>query len=100
MTVRVVTWMLIIGILLGLLSVGLNVYLRYVYIDQQIAAETALTQQIQQNSNETVAALETAGVPAQQISQGFWYITTDKYGNQSVAYFDLSLWSGQQDLTQ
>jgi hypothetical protein len=99
-SVKIVRWVLIIGILVGLLSIGVNVYLQYNSFSEQIAANTALEEAQQANGKETLAALEAAGVPAQQASQGFWYITTDPYGDQSVAYFDLTNWSAMQGLTQ
>jgi len=99
MSVRTARWILIIAILVGLLSIGVNFYLQYVAFNQQIASDAALTELQQQNSQATLSALEAAGVSAQQVSQGFWYITTDQYGNQSIAYFDLSEWSAQSGLT-
>ena len=100
MSVRFVIWMLAVSILIGILSIGVSVYIRYLSFQQQIAVDTAQEQEAQQNGRETLAALEAAGVSAQQISQGFWYITTDQYGEQSVAYFDPTNWSDQSGLTQ
>ena len=100
MSTKILTWILAVGILVGILSIGVNLYIRYVAFTQQIAVDAANGAQAHLNGEETLAALEAAGVPAQQISQGFWYITTDRYGSQSVGYFDLTNWSSHLDLTQ
>ena len=99
MSVKLAQGMLFVAVCVGILSIGVNFYFQYVSFNQQIASDTAATQLQQKNSQETISALEVAGVSAQQASQGFWYITTDQYGNQSVAYFDPSEWAAQEGLT-
>lgn len=100
MGIRIVRWFFIIAILAGLALIGVNVYERYVSFKQQIAADALQQEQIVQNGKETLAALEAAGVPAEQASAGFWYTTTDQWGDQSVAYFDPASWNAQQGLTE
>lgn len=97
---RILEWALPVLILIALVFIALDFYQRFEAYNQQIAMDAATQAQDQQNSNETLQALEAAGVTSQQISQGFWYITTDQYGNQSVAYFDLNQWSDQSGLTE
>jgi hypothetical protein len=94
MTTRTVIAVLLFMVVLG--AGGYLAYQKYLDIEASVAADNARELQVEQNRSRTTDALIAAGVSPAEADSGFWYITTDQYGNQSVGYYDADLWSQQQ----
>lgn len=96
--VRSLLTFFLITFLLALAVIGYYLFERYQQFQEQITIDTKEAQLVTENRTNTLSALLSAGVDSQQATRGFWYITSDASGNQSVAYFDLDTWS-QRPLT-
>ena len=82
----VITLLVLAFIALGFL--GFELYINFVNARAAVQADQAHEQQIALNRRQINDALLAAGVNPHEVSAGFWYVTTDAYGNQSVAYFN------------
>lgn len=69
-------------------AAGYYGYEEYRAVRASVAADAAREQQIADTRAAITSALEGKGINALEIARGFWYIATDEYGDQSVAYFD------------
>ncbi len=100
MSVRTFTnWFLIILACAALGYVGYDIYSRYVTYSAVIQADNERSFQISINRSKTRHALKAVGVDSQTTIQGFWYTSTDVYGNQSVFFFNPDVWAMQDNLT-
>jgi len=84
---------------LGLGYGAYDLYARYVSFSAAIAEDKARAAEIESNRARISQALEAIGVDSLQANQGFWYTSTDAYGNQSVFYFNTDAWSQKENLT-
>ena len=82
----VITLLVLAFIALGFL--GFELYINFSNARAAAQADQQREQQIALNRKQINAALLAAGVNPHEVSAGFWYVTTDAYGNQSVAYFN------------
>ena len=83
---RLVISLLVLA-LIALAFFGDEFYLNLANARAAMAADQQREQQIASNSAQIHNALLAAGVDPHNVSAGFWFITTDAYGNQSIAYF-------------
>ncbi|MBI5457713.1 carboxypeptidase regulatory-like domain-containing protein [Candidatus Kaiserbacteria bacterium] len=97
---RALTWFLVILIgAIGLGYGGYDLYSRYVAFSQTIAHDRARAAEIDTNRARTDQAFQAIGMSPLQANQGFWYISKDAYGNESVSYFDADAWALRENLT-
>ncbi len=96
---RLFLWSVLFLVACALGYAGYYAYTTYERIAASIAEDKAQTLLMEANQTRTTQALEAVGVNALEAASGFWYITTDQYGNESVAYFDPNQWAAQSNLT-
>jgi len=78
---------------------GTRSYFWYRSFVGEIERDRARAAEVEANRARIGSALEKVGISPLQASRGFWYTYTDRYGNQSVFYFDPDTWGLQENLT-
>ncbi|MDB5237762.1 MAG: hypothetical protein JWM46_32 [Candidatus Kaiserbacteria bacterium] len=79
---------MIVLVLIALSYLGYQFYVYYTDARAAMRADQLRQQQININRTQVHDALLSAGVDPHEVTSGFWYISTDENGDQSVAYFD------------
>lgn len=100
MSVRAAMYLLVACVVFfGAGYFGYDLYMRYIVFGQSMQDDAARAAEVADNRARMLQALTAAGIPAQQVTRGFWYTVTDRFGNESIAYFDSDAWALQKELS-
>lgn len=78
---------------------AIRIYQWILVAQETMAHNEARAAETEKNRSRLTNALTNAGVASAMAESGFWYTYTDTEGNQSVFYYDPTLWSMQQNLS-